>query len=284
MTVPVRLAGPGDPCLPELAHIEDAGEVLFADHLDTSGWAPAPSGSERAEQPGFVLVAGDPVVGFAHVRDLDGRAHLDQLSVHPDHGRRGIGQALVRAVMYECARRGFESITLCTFAAIPWNGPFYARLGFREIEEAAAPEPVRELRRHEREVGLDRGGRRMIMRAVVATAPVTPRPAVSVIPVRDGPEGLEVFVQHRQSTMDFAAGAVVFPGGRCDPGTRRRERPCPCPRRSRSSTCTGGVASGAKGATPACGPARCWPPGCGSSPRRPGCAPTPRRWCPGTAG
>lgn len=49
-------------------------------------------------------------------------------------------------------------------------------------------------------------------------AQAEPRPAVSVIPLRDGPDGLEVFVQHRQSTMDFAAGAVVFPGGRCDPG------------------------------------------------------------------
>lgn len=47
---------------------------------------------------------------------------------------------------------------------------------------------------------------------------VVPRPAVSVIPLRDGPGGLEVFVQHRQATMDFAPGAVVFPGGRCDPG------------------------------------------------------------------
>lgn len=46
---------------------------------------------------------------------------------------------------------------------------------------------------------------------------VVPRPSVSVIPVRDGARGLEVFVQHRQPTMDFAAGAVVFPGGRCDP-------------------------------------------------------------------
>lgn len=52
----------------------------------------------------------------------------------------------------------------------------------------------------------------------MATSPVEPRPAVSVIPLRDGPDGVEVFVQHRQSTMDFAAGAVVFPGGRCDPG------------------------------------------------------------------
>lgn len=52
-----------------------------------------------------------------------------------------------------------------------------------------------------------------------------PRLAASVILVRDvaipddegtGLSGLEVFVQHRVSTMDFAAGMVVFPGGRVD--------------------------------------------------------------------
>lgn len=47
------------------------------------------------------------------------------------------------------------------------------------------------------------------------TVPV--RPATSVIIVRDGVVGPEVFVQHRVQTMDFAAGAVVFPGGRVDP-------------------------------------------------------------------
>ncbi|MDN6529256.1 MAG: NUDIX hydrolase [Brevibacterium sp.] len=43
------------------------------------------------------------------------------------------------------------------------------------------------------------------------------RPAVSVLMLRDGDTGLEVFGQHRVSTMDFAAGVVVFPGGRVDP-------------------------------------------------------------------
>ena len=47
------------------------------------------------------------------------------------------------------------------------------------------------------------------------TVPI--RSAVSVLMLRDGSSGLEVFVQHRVSTMDFAAGVVVFPGGRVDP-------------------------------------------------------------------
>ena len=42
------------------------------------------------------------------------------------------------------------------------------------------------------------------------------RLAASVILLRDGADGPEVFVQHRVSTMDFAAGMVVFPGGRVD--------------------------------------------------------------------
>lgn len=52
----------------------------------------------------------------------------------------------------------------------------------------------------------------------IADAEAVPiRPAVSVLMLRDGYDGLEVFVQHRVSTMDFAAGVVVFPGGRVDP-------------------------------------------------------------------
>ncbi|ABM06634.1 MULTISPECIES: NUDIX hydrolase [Micrococcaceae] len=43
-----------------------------------------------------------------------------------------------------------------------------------------------------------------------------PRLAASVILLRDASDGLEAFVQHRVSTMDFAAGMVVFPGGRVD--------------------------------------------------------------------
>lgn len=49
--------------------------------------------------------------------------------------------------------------------------------------------------------------------------PVQARLAASVILIRDSVNlglGLEVFIQHRVSTMDFAADMVVFPGGRVD--------------------------------------------------------------------
>ena len=48
----------------------------------------------------------------------------------------------------------------------------------------------------------------------VVTAP--PRPAASVVLLRDGPSGLEVFLMQRHSLSDVLGGAYVFPGGKVD--------------------------------------------------------------------
>ncbi len=42
------------------------------------------------------------------------------------------------------------------------------------------------------------------------------RPAATIVLMRDGPEGLEVFMMVRHHAIDFASGALVFPGGRVD--------------------------------------------------------------------
>ena len=47
-------------------------------------------------------------------------------------------------------------------------------------------------------------------------APVTPVPASTVLLIRDGATGLEVFMVERHHQIDFATGALVFPGGRVD--------------------------------------------------------------------
>jgi len=43
--------------------------------------------------------------------------------------------------------------------------------------------------------------------------PVTPRPAATVLLLRDGPQGVEVLMTRRSMTASFAPGAYVFPGG-----------------------------------------------------------------------
>jgi len=52
----------------------------------------------------------------------------------------------------------------------------------------------------------------------VSDQPVTPRPAATVLMLRDGPKGMEVFMVKRHHQIDFATGALVFPGGSVDPG------------------------------------------------------------------
>src|SRR6185436_2187806 len=43
------------------------------------------------------------------------------------------------------------------------------------------------------------------------------RPASTVVVLRDGPRGPEVFLVRRHHAIAFMAGAHVFPGGRVDP-------------------------------------------------------------------
>ena len=44
-----------------------------------------------------------------------------------------------------------------------------------------------------------------------------PRPASTVLLLRDGPAGPELFMVVRHRQIEFAAGALVFPGGRVEP-------------------------------------------------------------------
>lgn len=207
----VRVAERRD--LPLLQGIEAAAAELFVPLMDTEHWDRPSTGQWRAEAGGLLVVIGDPAVGFAHVVQIDGHFHLEQIAIHPDYGRQGLGTELLYSVIDLVADRGGDSLSLMAFADVPWNAPFYRRAGFAEIEPPAYLAPVLE---RERVARLDLGGRRVTMARTI-TPGVEPRPAVSVIPVRDGAAGLEVFVQHRVSTMDFAPGAVVFPGGRIDP-------------------------------------------------------------------
>ncbi|MEZ5947587.1 MAG: GNAT family N-acetyltransferase [Hyphomonas sp.] len=92
---------------------------------------------EQAISVGDVLkahVADGPAVGFSLVSRRGGTLYLDQISVHPDHGRRGLGAALIHQVFQLARRRKMRRVTLSTFRDVPWNGPFYRRLGFRELQ------------------------------------------------------------------------------------------------------------------------------------------------------
>jgi GNAT superfamily N-acetyltransferase len=117
-----------------LPALEAAADTMFApfDH----GPFPGPGTPEDFAAALVVLVAGDPPVGLCRIDALGAGAHLEQLSVHPAHGRRGAGRALVRAGISWAAASGYGELTLATYRDVPWNGPFYASEGFVEVGPA----------------------------------------------------------------------------------------------------------------------------------------------------
>src|SRR4051812_11220917 len=88
----VRPAGPAD--LPLLADIERTADRLFGPLGIV--FPPGPTVIEEAVEAGAdVYVVGDPPAAFAAVRERDGNTHLEQITVHHGHGRRGIGGRLL---------------------------------------------------------------------------------------------------------------------------------------------------------------------------------------------
>ncbi len=158
MTSEVRVARPEEYLL--LTEIELAADGLFAQHGVRVPDFRTPV--QVLADAACVLVTGDPPVGSARLEEVDGLAHLEQLSVHPAVMRRGFGAALLRGSIDWAAANGYPAITLTTFRDLPFNGPFYARHGFAPMAQLTPG--LAAIRDNERAIGLDREGVRIAMR------------------------------------------------------------------------------------------------------------------------
>jgi GNAT superfamily N-acetyltransferase len=159
--------------LKELPHIEQQAASLFR------GWNVPDSVIEdttpfeefqAAREAGLLWVVLSPQlhpVGFALVEREGTWLHLEEIDVHPLHGRRGIGAALVENVCAWARACGYTQITLTTYRDIPWNAPFYARLGFEILGEDKLTPELRARVEDEAVRGLDMN-RRVVMRKALS--------------------------------------------------------------------------------------------------------------------
>jgi GNAT superfamily N-acetyltransferase len=102
----------------------------------------------------------DDPIGYARMELVGGEPHLEQLSVDPRHGRRGVGTALLDAAQ---AWAGGRPVTLTTFADVPFNRPYYERRGFAVVPEEEWTPALRALVAEEATHGLD-PATRVVMR------------------------------------------------------------------------------------------------------------------------
>ena len=163
----VALAEPDQ--LEFLAEIERQAAQLFV------GWnVPASILAEstdleefrEAQRNGHLWVALAPdrhPVGFAMVEECSDTCHLEELDVHPEHGRKGVGSALVRAICDWARQRGLAAVTLTTYRDVPWNAPLYTRLGFRILAPEALTDALEARVGREAARGLE-PARRVVMR------------------------------------------------------------------------------------------------------------------------
>ncbi len=166
----VRLAQPDD--LHALPAIERSAAALFRDvglAWVADGETTDASVLATACRDQTLWVAGndeDKPVGFLAAHALDGRFHIAEVSVARPHQKLGIGAALVAIAVEHASRKGFCAVTLTTYQDLSWNGPFYGKQGFVEIDAATAGDAhVRKLRT-EADAGHDASRRCVMMKTL----------------------------------------------------------------------------------------------------------------------
>lgn len=107
----------------------------------------------------------DAAIGAYLVSDVvDGAGHVEQVSVDPAYAGRRLGSALIDEAARWATEQGYAALTLTTFTHVPWNAPYYERLGFRVVPPDEMGEELCALRVHEAELGLDRWPRTAMVR------------------------------------------------------------------------------------------------------------------------
>lgn len=145
--------------IPLLAAIEIAAAGIFPpgsipDHIRADS-TPIEMLFE-AVKDGLLWVAlseeGKPV-GYALVQLIEDAALLAQMDVHPAHMRQGIGSTLVGQVVEQLRLLKKTTLYLTTFTHVPWNAPFYAKLGFVVVNSADAPPFLKDILENEKRHG-----------------------------------------------------------------------------------------------------------------------------------
>jgi GNAT superfamily N-acetyltransferase len=138
--------------LPAVRELERAAGAAFRD-LGMTAVADdeLPSITELAafQEDGRAWVITDDAdrpVAYLLIEVVDGNAHVEQVSVHPDHARQGLGKTLLDTAAAWAAERGLAALTLTTYSEVPWNAPYYERLGFQIMAEAQITDGLRCLR------------------------------------------------------------------------------------------------------------------------------------------
>ena len=124
-------------CRANLATLEvEAGKIFHSVGMsEVAEHAPDMNALRSCQKLGQIWVAevNVEVAGYVVATVVDGNAHIVQVSVSPAHSRQGVGRRLIGHIEAWGRDHDLPETTLTTFRVVPWNGPYYQRLGYRML-------------------------------------------------------------------------------------------------------------------------------------------------------
>jgi GNAT superfamily N-acetyltransferase len=160
------------PALPDVEHLA-AQQFRQSAHPDAAE-LPVQSleqlHSHQRQGGVWVAVTQDgSVAAFAICKPVDGDLFIVEADVHPAHARQGLGAALFELLGQWARAEGHPALLLTTFRDVPWNAPYYERLGFHVLRDEELGPGLRTIRAQETEFGLSPESR-VCMRRILDAA------------------------------------------------------------------------------------------------------------------
>lgn len=163
MSLDIRAALPTDARVLPLVE-KDAGQIFrFEEGLE---WLANQDGGTVESylpliqaQTVWVAEAANEICGFLAARIEKPDLHIVEVSVCRKRQRQGVARALIERAAEEARQLRLEALTLTTFRDLPWNAPYYARLGFEKVQEASLSERLKAQLEIEAAAGLPRSRR-----------------------------------------------------------------------------------------------------------------------------
>jgi GNAT superfamily N-acetyltransferase len=95
----------------------------------------------------------DHPIAFLSAEVLSEELHSWEVSVRLERQGAGMGRKLIQQAIEEAKVLGLAEVTLTTFRNVTWNEQFYARLGFKTVDDREAGDRLHQVLHAEIERG-----------------------------------------------------------------------------------------------------------------------------------
>lgn len=131
--------------LPSLSWIADNSVMPTREHkrllAKSLSWTALDSSSET-------------ICGFINAEIIEGEFHIGEVSVSKAYQKKGIGSKLLKTALTHAKSLGLSTATLTTFTDVPWNAPYYQRLGFIILPADRLPQYLEQKLQEDKTSGL----------------------------------------------------------------------------------------------------------------------------------